>query len=450
MATNVAISSIEETMSPGGDISVAAVMTSPVRSVKRRKTFVVPTLSAFEDVQASYALPLGISGGTQTGIVSSAPVSSVGVSLPGSGTGGPAEPKTQASVTAVISCTIPLPTPTAYVAVTVDPVVTPRTCGVDPSLIDSPLSIFSVADKEVIAVSAAQEVTSIGGAAASEAGGSSSGIADDGVRLMDDLFLPTVRWDPNAQDKRYQPQWKIAESSRLIPPPPPVIQHWVEQAYPPAEAAYVEGLNNEDLMNTTIADSVSQPRRLAEIRRRWMHDNTQLHQARTTIQELKDEKYRLESQLQAVGLREARLLSEKNKAEDDLKRVTAHLAEERIMWSRDMAEKDRILAQAKNIQEELERKAIAEAQKVRLELSTQLEKFRVDTDFVSHVQERYQGLTAEVEASHAKVRLLQGELEEREGKVKELQDHCDSLVTQNNKLATSSASRLKEVENALA
>ncbi|MFS7962778.1 hypothetical protein Hanom_Chr08g00730511 [Helianthus anomalus] len=81
-------------------------------------------------------------------------------------------------------------------------------------------------------------------------------------------------------------------------------------------------------MNSTIADSVSQPRRLAEVRRRWMHDNTQLRQARSTIQELKDDKYRLESQLQAVGLREARLLSEKNKAEDDLKRVTSHLAEE--------------------------------------------------------------------------------------------------------------------------
>ncbi|KAJ0927060.1 hypothetical protein HanRHA438_Chr04g0178411 [Helianthus annuus] len=170
-------------------------------------------------------------------------------------------------------------------------------------------------------------------------------------------------------------------------------------------------------MNSTIADSVSQPRRLAEIRRRWMHDNTQLHHARSTIQELKDDKYRLESQLQAVGLREARFLSEKNKAEDDLKRVTAHLAEERIMWARDIAEKDRVLAQAKSVQEELERKAIAEAQK---------------------------------KPPMPKSRLLQAELEEREGKLKELQGHCDSLVSQNNTLATSSAARLKEVENALA
>ncbi|MFS7993138.1 hypothetical protein Hanom_Chr12g01090541 [Helianthus anomalus] len=63
-----------------------------------------------------------------------------------------------------------------------------------------------------------------------------------------------------------------------------------------------------------MADSVSQPRRLAEIRRRWMHDNTQLHQACATIQELKDDKCRLEGQLQDTGLREARFLSEKNKA----------------------------------------------------------------------------------------------------------------------------------------
>ncbi|MFS8003554.1 hypothetical protein Hanom_Chr13g01215331 [Helianthus anomalus] len=79
-------------------------------------------------------------------------------------------------------------------------------------------------------------------------------------------------------------------------------------------------------MNATMVDTVSQPRRLAEIRRQWMHDNNELHQARITIQELMDEKYRLESQLQAVGLRESRFFSEKNKADDDLKRVTANLA----------------------------------------------------------------------------------------------------------------------------
>ncbi|MFS7899503.1 hypothetical protein Hanom_Chr00s062125g01785451 [Helianthus anomalus] len=42
-----------------------------------------------------------------------------------------------------------------------------------------------------------------------------------------------------------------------------------------------------------------------------------------TIQELVDEKNRLESQLHSISFREGRFLLEKNKAKDDLKRVTA-------------------------------------------------------------------------------------------------------------------------------
>ncbi|KAF5808942.1 hypothetical protein HanXRQr2_Chr04g0151271 [Helianthus annuus] len=114
-------------------------------------------------------------------------------------------------------------------------------------------------------------------------------------------------------------------------------------------------------MNTTMVDAVSGPRRLAEIRRWWMHDNSELHQARMTIQELMDEKYRLESQLQAASLGESRFVSEKNKSEDDLKRLTANLAEERVIWVRDIAEKNRILSHAKAVQEEPERKAVNEA-----------------------------------------------------------------------------------------
>ncbi|MFS7978671.1 hypothetical protein Hanom_Chr10g00918211 [Helianthus anomalus] len=205
-------------------------------------------------------------------------------------------------------------------------------------------------------------------------------------------------------------------------------------------------------MNTTMGDSVSQPRRRAEIRRRWMHDNNELHQAQAAIQELKDEKYRLESQLQVAGLRESRFLSEKNKAEDDLKRVTTNLAEERILWARDIAEKNWVLAHAKTIQEELERNAVTEAQKVRSEMSAQMEKFRIDTDFVSQVQERYQALTVEVEASNAKVQAKQVELEEREARLREIQQQCDSLVSERNRLVESSATHqacLKEAENAL-
>ncbi|KAM0045508.1 hypothetical protein Hdeb2414_s0009g00304671 [Helianthus debilis subsp. tardiflorus] len=257
------------------------------------------------------------------------------------------------------------------------------------------------------------EATSARDTAASDAGGSSSGFLDDGSCLGDDLYLPTICWDPKAQDQRYQPKWKIAESSRLIFPP--VVHHWVEQAYPPGESAYVEGLNNENLMNATMVDAISLPQRLAEIRRRWMHDNNELHQARVAIQELMDENYRLESQLQAAGLRESRSVSKKNRAEDDLKRVTAHLAEERILWARNIAEKDRVLVHAKTVQEELERKAVAEAQKV---------------------QERYQGFTVELEASNAKVQAKQDELEEREEQLRKLQQLCDSLVSEKNQLVS--------------
>ncbi|KAJ0622679.1 hypothetical protein HanIR_Chr01g0023381 [Helianthus annuus] len=210
--TNVAVVSTEVAASLGQVVSVSAGLTSPGRALKKRKTFVVPTLSAFEAIQAAHAFPISTSAGVTTGVATSTPVATVALSVPDAGIGVSAELKTQASATTAISCAIPLPTPTLSVAMTVDPIAAPRTCGVGTSLFDSPISIFSVTEKEVTAASMAQEVTSLGGAAASEAGGSSSGIADDGVRLIDDLFLPTVRWDPNAQDKRYQPHWKIAES----------------------------------------------------------------------------------------------------------------------------------------------------------------------------------------------------------------------------------------------
>ncbi|KAJ0447064.1 hypothetical protein HanRHA438_Chr17g0806761 [Helianthus annuus] len=440
LATGADASAVSVT-TPAGS---AAELTSPTHVSKKRKTVTVPSLNAFEAIQAAYALPLGTTVGVRVESVTPAPSTSLEATPSTVGETSLTELILQASVTAAVSCTIPPPLPTAAVTVTISPVSTPLSSSVAPSsLFNSPFSIFSATEKEMPTVSAAYEATSAGGTATSDAGGSSSDIADDGARLGDDLYLPTINWDPNMQDKRYQPRWKIAESSRMIPPPPAVIQHWVERAYPPAESAYIEGLNNENLMNSTMVDAVSQPRRLAEIRRRWMHDNNELHQARAAIQELQDEKYRLESQLQAAGLRESRFLSKKNKVEDDFKRVTANLAEERIMWARDIAEKDRVLAYAKNVQEELERKVISEAQKVRSEISTQVGKFRIDTDFVSHVQERYQALTVEVEASNAKARAKQTELEEREEHLRKLQQHCDSLISEKNALAQSSATCLK-------
>ncbi|KAF5758745.1 hypothetical protein HanXRQr2_Chr16g0732841 [Helianthus annuus] len=162
-----------------------------------------------------------------------------------------------------------------------------------------------------------------------------------------------------------------------------------------------------------------------------MHDNSELRLARMTIQELVDEKGCLESQLQTAGVRESQFVLEKNMAEEDLKRVTAILTEERVIWACDIAEKDRILSRAKAVQEELEHKAVNEARKV---------------------HERYQDLTLELEVSEAKARAKQVELEEHEEKLRELQQICDALVSENNQLLQASSAqqaRLKEAESAL-
>ncbi|MFS7963730.1 hypothetical protein Hanom_Chr08g00741771 [Helianthus anomalus] len=304
--------------------------------------------------------------------------------------------------------------------VTTNPVPKPLVSSSTPaSMFDSPMGDFPVSWGDMPATSAGGESTSAKDTTVSETGETSGNFSNDGGSLLDDLYLPTVCWDPNAPDKRYQPNWKIVKSSRLVFPP--VVHHWVERAYPPADSAYVEGLDNEHLMNTTMVDAVSGPRRLGEIRRRWMHNNNELRQAPMTIQELVDEKNHLESQLHAVGVRENRFLLEKNKAEDDLKCVTANLAEERIAWARDIAEKERIISRAKTVQEELERKAIHEARKVRSELSAEVERYRINTDFVYQVLERYQDLTLQLGASEAKARDEQVELEERDEKLRELQ-----------------------------
>ncbi|KAM0008009.1 hypothetical protein Hdeb2414_s0011g00374481 [Helianthus debilis subsp. tardiflorus] len=85
-------------------------------------------------------------------------------------------------------------------------------------------------------------------------------------------------------------------------------------------------------------------------------------------------------------------------------------------------------------------------------MSAKMEKFIIDTDFMSQVQERYQALTMELESSNAKVQAKQVELEEREARLREDQQQCDSLVSEKNKLVEFSATlqaRLKEVESAL-
>ncbi|MFS7908864.1 hypothetical protein Hanom_Chr01g00088061 [Helianthus anomalus] len=58
VAAGVVASSVGETPSPVGDAPASIVITSPVHASKKRKTFVSPTLSAFQAVQTAYALPL--------------------------------------------------------------------------------------------------------------------------------------------------------------------------------------------------------------------------------------------------------------------------------------------------------------------------------------------------------------------------------------------------------
>ncbi|KAJ0801987.1 hypothetical protein HanPI659440_Chr03g0124151 [Helianthus annuus] len=68
------------------------------------------------------------------------------------------------------------------------------------------------------------------------------------------------------------------------------------------------------------------------------------------------------------------------------------------------------------------------------------------------VQERYQGLTVELEASNAKAQAKLVELEEREEQLRKLQQLCDSLVSEKNQLVQSSTThqaRHKEAESAL-
>ncbi|MFS7902207.1 hypothetical protein Hanom_Chr01g00008581 [Helianthus anomalus] len=170
--------------------------------------------------------------------VSSAPLASMGTIPSADGKPSLSDLISQASATTTVSCPMPPSMPTVVVVVTTSSVSTPLPLRVAPSsLFDSPLSVFSATEKETPTIFVAHEATSTQDAAISDVGGSSGGITDDGARLGDDMYLPTINWDPNMQDKRYQTKWKIAESSRLIFLP--VIQHWVERAYPPVESAYV-------------------------------------------------------------------------------------------------------------------------------------------------------------------------------------------------------------------
>ncbi|MFS7939772.1 hypothetical protein Hanom_Chr05g00455881 [Helianthus anomalus] len=209
MATGAATSAVTSVVSVFTEsVAVtAAELISPTCLSKKRK-FVL-ALTAFEAIQAANVMPIVECVSSTPLEITPSPCGKPNLSVLIS----------QASVAAAVSCPMPPPLPTTAVAVTTSPVSTPLPSSVTPSsLFDSLFSVFSATEKETPTVFAAHEATSARNAAMGDAGGSSSGIADDGARLGDDLFLPTINWDPNVQDKHYQPRWKIVESSRLISP----------------------------------------------------------------------------------------------------------------------------------------------------------------------------------------------------------------------------------------
>ncbi|MFS7970332.1 hypothetical protein Hanom_Chr09g00819791 [Helianthus anomalus] len=204
MAAWAGPSSVSVTASAGS----AAELASPTHVSKKPKTVSIPALTAFEAMQAAYALPLGnTTTGMQVENVTPAPAISEGIIPSATSETSLSELIFQASVSATVSCTMPPPMPATAVTITTlttSPISTPLPSSVTPSsLFDSSFSIFSATEKEMPTVSAVHKATSVGGTATSDARGSNNGIADDGARLGDDLYLPTINWDPNMQDKRY-------------------------------------------------------------------------------------------------------------------------------------------------------------------------------------------------------------------------------------------------------
>ncbi|MFS7918285.1 hypothetical protein Hanom_Chr03g00199191 [Helianthus anomalus] len=165
-------------------IGTAAEVTSPTHVSKKRKTFVVPTLTAFEamqdpaswyvslsaDVVISYVVYItdflfntGNTGGVQGQGVTPTSLASAGVTSPAVGGTDLSELILKASSTAAVSCAMTSSMPTVAVTQTTSPVSTPLPSSVAPSsLFDSPLSVFSATEKKMHTVSAAHEATSTG------------------------------------------------------------------------------------------------------------------------------------------------------------------------------------------------------------------------------------------------------------------------------------------------
>ncbi|MFS7997094.1 hypothetical protein Hanom_Chr12g01137691 [Helianthus anomalus] len=168
----------------------------------------MPPLTSFQAIKAAHALPAGSFAEAQVEGVSSMPLTSRDVvscaageqSLP------LADLISQASVIA-ISSSLPLPLFTTSVVMTPGTVTTPLFSSAKSlSLFDYPVGYFFVYRKEMPTTSADGESASARDTTVSDTGGSSSGFVDDGTHLTDDLYLPTICWDPYAQDNHYQPK----------------------------------------------------------------------------------------------------------------------------------------------------------------------------------------------------------------------------------------------------
>ncbi|MFS7888881.1 hypothetical protein Hanom_Chr00s000002g01600271 [Helianthus anomalus] len=115
-----------------------------------------------------------------------------------------------------------------------------------------------------------------------------------------------------------------------------------------------------------------------------------------------DDIQRRDNLLDAAKAKESRLLVEKQKAEEDLKR-----------------EKERVITHALKVQGELERKVVLEAEKVRA-LPSQVAQLYIDHEFVSQVQEHHHSLMAKMEDTQAKL--------------DQANQRCDELVVQQSQL----------------
>ncbi|KAJ0626195.1 hypothetical protein HanPSC8_Chr01g0011261 [Helianthus annuus] len=119
------------------------------------------------------------------------------------------------------------------------------------------------------------------------------------------------------------------------------------------------------------------------------------------MQQMMDDIHQRDDLLDAAKARDSRLLAENQKAEEDLKRVTSNLVEERVIWARDIQEKERVIAHTSKVQGELERKAVMKAEKVRAQTS-QVARLNIDHEFVSQVQEQHHALMADMDVENSR------------------------------------------------